>query len=90
MYLRQAGAWQIRAARRDRWQVDYPAWQGTFPQVVRLQSDNRSVTVDMTATLAQVQANVDIDPAAFTISVPASARPLTIEELRAAGPLGER
>jgi hypothetical protein len=44
----------------------------------------------MTATLAQVQANVDIDPAAFTISVPASARPLTIEELRAAGPLGER
>jgi hypothetical protein len=46
--------------------------------------------VDLTATLTQIEVNRDVDPAAFTVDVPASASPLTIEELRDAGPLGER
>jgi len=89
MYLRQVGEWQVRAARRDGWQVEYLAWQGAFPQSIRLRSEAGAVDVDMTATLSQIGANVDIDPAAFTIVVPSSATPLTLEELRDAGPLGE-
>lgn len=90
MYLRKAGEWQLRAARRDGWQIEYPAWQGAFPQALRLRSAGSSVEVDLTATLSQLQANTDIDPAAFTIDIPSNARPLTITELRDAGPLGEK
>jgi outer membrane lipoprotein-sorting protein len=88
MYLqRQSNAWQLRAARRAGWQVEYPAWQGRFPQSVRLQSDRPGVMVDLTATLSQIEANVDIDAAAFTVNTPPNAAELTLEELRDAGPL---
>jgi outer membrane biogenesis lipoprotein LolB len=90
MYLRRTGSWQVSAARRDGWEVDYPMWQGTFPHVIRLRSVNASAAVDLTATLSQVEVNVDIDPAAFTADVPTSASPLSLEELRDAGPLGEK
>jgi outer membrane biogenesis lipoprotein LolB len=90
MYLRQMGAWHVRAARRDGWEVDYPAWQGMFPQVIRLRSVSEPANVDLTATLSQIEVNVDVSPSAFTVDVPANAAPLSIDELRAAGPLGER
>jgi hypothetical protein len=41
----------------------------------------------MTARLAQLEANVDIDDAAFRVDVPDDALPITIDELRDAGPL---
>ncbi len=84
---RQNNAWQVRAARREGWQIDYPAWQGRFPQSVRLRSDRPGASVDLTATLSQVESNVDIEPAAFTVNVPPDAQPLTLDELRMAGPL---
>jgi hypothetical protein len=87
MYLRRAGeAWQVRAGRRGRWRVEYPAWQGAFPATVRLQSD-APASVDLTAALAQVETNVDLDASAFTVTVPPDATPLSIEALRNAGPL---
>ena len=88
VYLQQMGAWQVRAARRDGWVVDYPAWQGSFPQTIRLRSESGAVIVDMTATLSQLESNMDLDPAAFTVNVPPTASPLTLDELREAGPLG--
>jgi outer membrane biogenesis lipoprotein LolB len=90
MYLQRMGAWQIRAARRDGWEVDYPMWEGMFPQTIRLRSASEPANVDMSATLAQIEVNVDVNPAAFTVDVPSTASPLSLEELREAGPLGER
>jgi hypothetical protein len=90
MYLQRMGAWRVRAARRGGWEVDYPAWQGAFPQTIRLRSVNEPANVDMTATLTQIEVNVDVNPAAFTIEVPASVSPLGLDELRQAGPLGEK
>ena len=88
IYLqRQGEAWQPRAARRAGWQIEYPTWQSGFPRTVRLRSDVQSVDVDLTATVSQLEANVDLDPAAFTVDAPASARAMTIDELRASGPL---
>ncbi len=75
MYLQRMGAWRVRAARRDGWEVDYPAWQGTFPQAIRLRSATEPANVDMTATLAQIEVNVDVDPAAFTVDVPGKCQP---------------
>ncbi len=90
MYLRRMGAWQISAGRRNGWTVEYPMWQGAFPQVVRLQSAAQTVNVDMTATLAQIEVNTDLNPATFNVDIPAGTAPLSLDELREAGPLGEK
>lgn len=87
MYLQRAGSgWQVRAARRGAWQVEYPAWQGAFPATVRLESE-MPVKVDLTAAMAQVETNVDLDASAFTVTVPSDATPLSLDALRNAGPL---
>lgn len=92
LYLRRtADAWQVRAARRAGWQVEYPAWQGPFPSVVRLRSTEAGLEVDVTATVSQIEANLPVNPAAFTVDAPADARELTLAELQNAGPLrGDR
>lgn len=88
LYLQRQGAeWQPRAARRQGWQIEYPEWQGGFPRAVRLRSVGPEVDVDLTATVSQIEANIDLDPAAFAVNVAADAGALTIDELRDAGPL---
>jgi hypothetical protein len=82
--------WQLRAARRSGWQIEYPIWSGPFPQSVRLQSEDPALMVDLTTALSQVETNVDLDERAFIITVPNDAEPITLDELRANGPLGER
>ena len=81
--------WQIRAARRAGWRIEYPAWSGSFPQSVRLQSDQPALMVDLIATLSQIETNKNLDGAAFTVNVPQGAEPLTLDELRDSGPLGQ-
>ena len=91
VFLRRVGAdWQMRAARRDRWQIEYPAWQGQFPQSVRLTSTMTGVPVALQASLSQIETNTDIDPAAFTIEEPSGVTPISLEELRQAGPLRDQ
>ena len=81
--------WQIRAARRAGWRIEYPAWSGSFPQSVRLQSDQPAPMVDLTATLSQIETNKNLESAAFTVNVPPEAEPITLDELRDSGPLGQ-
>lgn len=88
---RSSGDWRALAARRDGWRIDYVEWAGLFPRVVRLQRQSATQSVDMTATLSQINSNTeDISPAAFTLVVPPDAQPISLDELRAAGPLGDR
>jgi hypothetical protein len=88
VYLERVGpGWRPRAARRPGWQIEYPAWQGSFPQAVRLRSTEPAINVDLTATVSQLEANTTLDSSAFTISVPDDTLPLTLDELRDAGPL---
>jgi hypothetical protein len=88
VYLERVGpGWRPRAARRPGWQIEYPAWQGSFPQAVRLRSTEPAIDVDLTATVSQLEANTTLDPSAFTINVPDDTLPLTLDELRDAGPL---
>jgi len=91
LYLKRSGSqWQLRAARRDRWQIEYTYGTGSFPQQVSLMSTNPDVRVDIRAALSQVETNQDISPAAFTIVEPKNLMPMTIEELRQGGPLRGR
>jgi outer membrane biogenesis lipoprotein LolB len=88
VFLQRTANWEIRAARRNGWQIEYADWHGQqFPPSVRLISSAQSVNVDVTATITQVRANTDLDAAAFPIDVPPDARSLTLEQLREAGPL---
>jgi outer membrane biogenesis lipoprotein LolB len=88
LFLRRTTDWEIRAARRNEWQIEYAGWHGQqFPPAVRLISNSQTVNVDLTAAITQVQTNTDLDAAAFTVDVLPNARPLTLEELRDAGPL---
>ena len=90
LYLQPAGQnmWTLRAAKRDGWQIEYPSWSGTFPQQVRLQSTQPDVNVDLSASLSQIETNKDLEDAAFNVNVPSDADPITLDELRTAGPLG--
>ena len=86
---RQGTLWQLRAARRGAWEVEYTATNGSaLPTTVALHADG-PVRVDLTASLAQVETNVDLDAGAFTVTVPADAQPLSLDGLRASGPLRE-
>jgi hypothetical protein len=44
----------------------------------------------MTATLAQIEVNTDLNPATFDVDIPPGTAPLSLDELREAGPLGEK
>lgn len=87
MYLQRGGAgWQVRAARRSGWRIDYPMWEGNFPATVRLLSDEPA-RVDLTASISDPEINVDLEPAAFMVNVPPDAVSLSLDELRNRGPL---
>ena len=87
LYLRRSSQWDVRAARRDGWQIEYTPGQSRFPVSVHLVSNSSKVPVDLTAGLSDLEANVDLDAAAFRVNVPADAKPLTLDELRESGPL---
>jgi hypothetical protein len=89
LFLRRTAQWEVRAARRDGWQLEYTTGQSRFPQSVRLTSDAQKVPVDLTTGISQLEANVDLDPTAFRVDAPPAAKPLTLEELRETGPLRE-
>jgi len=90
LYLQPAAQnmWTLRAATRAGWRIEYPSWSGGFPQTVRLQSTQTDVNVDLTATLSQIETNKDLEDAAFTVDIPSDADPITLDDLRASGPLG--
>jgi outer membrane lipoprotein-sorting protein len=44
---------------------------------------------DLTLVLSQVEINVSLEPAAFTVDVPEGAKSLTLDDLRRSGPLGK-
>jgi hypothetical protein len=86
LFLRQArGEWQLEAARRDRWQVEYTYGAGQFPESVRLIST--TPRVNLRAALSQFEVNTGIDQAAFAVVEPKDVTTFTIDDLRRAGPL---
>jgi hypothetical protein len=74
------------------WMADrIPRLERAVSTSVRLISDAQAVAVDVTASLSQIQANTDLDAAALTaVDIPADARPVTLEQLRAAGASARR
>jgi len=91
-YLRPRGdTWEVAAAERGPVTVIYANYQNGRPSAIRLRSVTAGrVTADITLTLSDVEINTTLEPRVFDIGpdLPQSPVPLTLEELRRAGPLG--
>jgi hypothetical protein len=91
VYLQQVqGRWRLSAATRGPVTVHYRDFSSDRPSAVQLRTSPPSGTAaDLTVKVSQVEINVPLAPAAFEVDVPRDALPLTLDELRRAGPLGE-
>ena len=76
-------------------EVRYSDFVAAHPATIRLRAltdhavgGQSQATTDLTIRLSQVEVNQPIDPAAFAVDIPADAVPMTLDELRRAGPLG--
>jgi hypothetical protein len=87
LHREQNGApWRLVAvtARSEdgrRWRADYLDFQNDFPRTIRLTSGGAS-GFDLRLALDQVETNVPLDADVFRVRIPASAAPITLEELR--------
>jgi hypothetical protein len=91
-YLRpRGGALQLAAFVRPGLVVEYPERGANgAPSVVRLRGEGDSPRFDVSLRLSQVEQNVAVPAEAFRVNVPETAVPITLGELRDAGPLGDR
>src|SRR5262245_21876916 len=86
VFLRQMGGrWTIAAATRETLQIEYADIQSGRPATIHLRS---GTTSDVTLKLSDVELNTPLEPAVFELEIPKDAEPITLEELRKAGPLG--
>ena len=83
------GGWTLIASTRGSVTVFYDELANGRPSTVRLRVEqNGRASADLTLRLSQVEINTTIDPRAFTPDLPAHPVPITLDELRRAGPLG--
>lgn len=93
VYLRQAGVRHgVAAARVRSFLVEYFDMGDIVgkPWRVRISRQAPGGEVDLMITVSQVERNVPLPPEAFTVVVPPGTMPMTLAQLRAAGPLGAR
>jgi hypothetical protein len=87
-YLRRdQNGWHVAGATRAPLTVIYSDDAGARPATLHLLSSG-TPRADLTVRLSDVNINVAMGDEVFSVDVPAQAQPLTIEQLRRAGPLG--
>jgi hypothetical protein len=95
-YLRRRSdeaPWQLvsvvhDAASSAEWRAEYRDFLNGLPRAVRL-SSARSRRFDLRIDLADVEINVPLEAEVFRVRLPVSVDPITLDELRRAGPLGD-
>ena len=91
LYLRREGErWLVRGARTPAFTVTYDEMVAAAPSRITIRAGSGEVTAEVRLRVSQVDRNPQLGPEAFEIDVPADAEPITIEELREAGPLGDK
>lgn len=92
IYLQQVnGRWRMAAASRGPLTVHYTEFATDRPSTVRVRTAPVApgAAADLSLKLSQVEINVALAPKVFEVEIPRDAAPLTLDELRRAGPLGE-
>jgi hypothetical protein len=86
----KAGPWRLVAtAHSDAdagWRAENRNFQDGLPRNIRLVSA-RPGAFDVQLALSQVELNVPLGPEVFQVRIPASAQPISIDELKQSGPL---
>jgi hypothetical protein len=87
VYLRRIeNVWRIVAGRHGGLEIDYPAFQGGRPSQVVL----RGPDLDLALAVNQVEMNADLPrDQLVALKIPEGVAPLSLDELRKAGPLGQ-
>ena len=91
LYLHRAGGeqpWQLVAALRPPWRVEYHDHLNGLPRSIRISSTREGVagSFDVTLGLSQVETNVPLGAEVFRVDVPPAAQPITLGDLRRARP----
>jgi hypothetical protein len=89
-YLRpRDGGWEIAGAERGAVTVLYSDYGAGRPATIRFRATQQGhATADITLRLSDVDINTTLDPKTFDVDLPDHPVPLTLDELRRAGPLG--
>jgi len=91
-YLRREradGSWRLVSVVRrgsDGWRADYSNFSNDLPRRIRLIA-TQPRRFDLNLELSQVEVNVELEPSTFRVTVPSGMQPISLEELRAGGPL---
>lgn len=90
--LRKTGAdWRVLAGERSDAVIEYRKYLGTWPSLASINSAaSAAVTLSINLEIGQIFVNSELADKTFTLDVPADFTPMTLAELRAIGPLGER
>jgi hypothetical protein len=94
-YLRRVdGRWRVGGSVREGLTLTYETFANGLPGSIAIRSRRRAtdtaLLADIRLRVSQLEINVPVEAKAFELDVPADAEPLSIEELRRSGPLGER
>ena len=88
-YLRRGGGgWEVAAATLGGVTVSYADYVSGRPATVRIRAGANASAADITLRLSDVDINTTLDPRTFEVELPDRPIPLTLDELRRAGPLG--
>jgi len=71
------------------WRAEYGMFENNVPHAVRLVSDPEG-RFDLQLDLSQVELNVALGPEVFRLDAPKGVSPISLDELRVSGPLGEK
>jgi outer membrane lipoprotein-sorting protein len=96
VYLRRArpgDPWRIVAAiahdsAGSEWRAEYTDFSNGLPRAIRLASAEPR-RFNLRLLLSQIETNVPLPDEAFRVQIPASADPITLADLRDAGPLAD-
>ncbi len=91
VFLRQIETrWHIAGVRRSSLEIEYSDFSSGRPAAVRLHTTSSTgvVAADLSIRISQVETNARLENAVFSVDVPKDAAPLTLDELRKAGPMG--
>ncbi len=92
MFLEQRdGQWRITHGFTGGLVVDYSDIRGDWPRALRITTEaGRTPAVSLSLTIDQIDVNLPREAKDFVVKVAADAAPMTLEDLRAAGPLREK
>jgi hypothetical protein len=89
------GRWRLVAAVHPAgpsgtgWRAEYSMFEDNLPRKVRLVSQP-SGRFDLELDLSQVELNVALEPEVFRLQPTGASAPMTLDELRQSGPLGQK